>query len=109
MLATLNWWTLLRHLMLRAFSFAWASAGNNMLARIPMMAMTTSNSISVKAAHSAGSVVMPFLKDNRRNGRAALLRRRAWRLRGSAALPEKRKFRLSVRTGISRVPFFIPS
>ncbi len=33
----------------------------------------------------------PFLNDNRSNGRAALLRRRAWRPRGSAALPEERQ------------------
>ena len=31
-----------------AFSLAWFNAGSNMLARIAMIAITTSNSISVK-------------------------------------------------------------
>lgn len=37
------------HCVRRAFSFAFASAGSNSEARIAMIAMTTSNSISVKA------------------------------------------------------------
>src|SRR6266851_10018936 len=40
---------LLRHMIVRAFSLAWLSAGSNRAARIEMIAMTTSNSISVKA------------------------------------------------------------
>src|SRR5678816_4147652 len=40
---------LLRHLVCCARDLALDNAGNNMLARIAMMAMTTSNSISVKA------------------------------------------------------------
>jgi hypothetical protein len=45
--------TLEVHEIRRAFSFAFASAGSNMLARIAMMAITTSNSISVKAQRAA--------------------------------------------------------
>jgi hypothetical protein len=41
--------TLLRHATRRALSFAAESADNNNAARMPMMAMTTSNSMSVKA------------------------------------------------------------
>jgi hypothetical protein len=40
--------TLLRHATRRALSFAVESADNNNAARMPMMAMTTSNSTSVK-------------------------------------------------------------
>src|ERR1051325_1025273 len=43
------WWTLLMHLIPRAFSFPLASDGKSIPARIAMMAMTTSNSMSVKA------------------------------------------------------------
>jgi hypothetical protein len=35
--------------MVHAFCFALANAGKSKLARMPMMAMTTNNSISVKA------------------------------------------------------------
>src|SRR5262249_34474476 len=41
---------LLTHLMRLADSLAWDRAGNSILARTPMMAMTTSNSMSVNAA-----------------------------------------------------------
>src|SRR5262245_1919460 len=47
MLARLNWRTLPRHLAASAFSFARLSAGNSKAARIAMIAMTTSNSMSV--------------------------------------------------------------
>ncbi len=36
------------HCSPRALSFAWHNAGNNMAARIAMMAITTSSSIKVK-------------------------------------------------------------
>jgi hypothetical protein len=42
------WCIRLVHEIARAFARAWLSAGSNMEARIAMMAMTTSNSISVK-------------------------------------------------------------
>jgi hypothetical protein len=42
------WRMLLRQEMPLALSFARPSAGSNMLARIAMIAITTSNSISVK-------------------------------------------------------------
>src|SRR5262245_41672861 len=41
---------LLTHLMRLAVSFARANAGNNMLARLAMIAITTSNPISVNPA-----------------------------------------------------------
>src|SRR5579864_3736886 len=43
---------LLMHLAVFARSFALASAGNSIAARIAMMAMTTSNSINVNARRS---------------------------------------------------------
>ncbi len=44
-----SWRTLLRHLIWFAFPFARAKAGNNKLAKIAMMAITTSSSMSVNA------------------------------------------------------------
>src|SRR5208282_6084302 len=44
-----HWCMLLIHLAALAFSLALFRAGNNIAARIPIMAMTTSNSMSVKA------------------------------------------------------------
>ena len=49
MLAKLNCLRLLKHAICCALSFAPAKAGINRAARMAMMAMTTSNSISVKA------------------------------------------------------------
>ena len=43
---------LLRHFVRCALPLAFDNAGNNMLARMAMMAMTTSSSISVKAGVS---------------------------------------------------------
>src|SRR4030095_16206841 len=51
---------LLRHLLASALAFDRASAGSNRLARIAMIAMTTSNSIRVKALLSAPAV-LPLL------------------------------------------------
>ena len=45
--AKLIWRVLLRQLIPLAFAFALPNAGSNMLARIPMMAITTNNSIKV--------------------------------------------------------------
>src|ERR1051325_5527053 len=45
-----NCFMLLRHWVVLALALAFASAGNNIAARIAMMAMTTNNSINVKAA-----------------------------------------------------------
>ena len=45
-------------------------------------------------------LLIPIPSNNRHNGRAALLRRLDWRLRGSAALPEREMFRFSVRIGV---------
>src|SRR5579859_2009281 len=42
------WRVLLAHIVCLAFSRAWAKTGNRIAARIAMMAITTSNSISVK-------------------------------------------------------------
>ena len=42
------WWRLLRHRVLWAFNRAFDNAGSNMAANTAMMAITTSNSISVK-------------------------------------------------------------
>ena len=55
---------LLRQAVSVAFSLARLSAGNNIAARIAMMAITTSNSISVKA-------FPPWLKRELATGRAA--------------------------------------
>ena len=43
-----SWWLLFRQPIPCALVLAFASAGSNMLAKIAIMAMTTSNSISVK-------------------------------------------------------------
>jgi hypothetical protein len=43
-----NCFSLSRHWVLRAFSFAAARAGNNMAAKMAIMAITTNNSINVK-------------------------------------------------------------
>jgi hypothetical protein len=52
MMATAICLLLLMQLAVLARSFALASAGNSIAARIAMMAMTTSNSIKVNARHS---------------------------------------------------------
>ena len=52
---------LLMHLMDLALSFARASAGNSMLARMAMMAITTSNSIKVNPGE-------PFFCTSRMDG-----------------------------------------
>ena len=39
------------HIALCAFAFDWLNAGNNIAAKIAMMAMTTSNSIKVNPAN----------------------------------------------------------
>ncbi len=44
-----SWRTLLRHLIWFAFPFARAKAGNNKLAKMAMMAITTNNSMRVNA------------------------------------------------------------
>src|SRR5947207_6474423 len=49
MVASPIWRRLFRHLVCWALAFALARAGNNILARIAMIAMTTSNSIKVNA------------------------------------------------------------
>ena len=48
-IASVSCFRLLVQPIMRAFSFALESAGNNIPARIAMMAMTTSNSINVNA------------------------------------------------------------
>src|SRR6478736_6623850 len=57
---------LFRHWMRRAFSLALANAGNNIAARIAMIAITTSNSMSVNADTGRCTVVgrLAFMLDN---------------------------------------------
>ena len=50
---------LLRHLVRLAFSLALLKAGRSMLASMEMMAMTTSNSMSVKALLALSSRIKP--------------------------------------------------
>ena len=52
------WRKLLRHCVRLAFSLARPSAGNNIAARMAMIAMTTSNSISVKPGRCGGDDFM---------------------------------------------------
>src|SRR6266566_2451427 len=52
-IATPTWRTLLRHWVIFECSLARPNAGNNSPARIAMMAMTTSNSMSVNADSGA--------------------------------------------------------
>src|SRR5579872_6069724 len=51
---------LLRQEIARAFSRAWANTGNRIAARIAMIAMTTSNSISVNADFALPCMAFPF-------------------------------------------------
>src|SRR5258708_10782895 len=53
--ASVSCFWLLKHVAACALSFALLKAGNNIAARIAMIAMTTSNSIRVKAQHSGTS------------------------------------------------------
>src|SRR6266498_2468875 len=48
MMPTVIWWRFEVHLIFCAFAFARLNAGSSMAARIAIMAMTTSNSMSVK-------------------------------------------------------------
>ncbi|SPE63296.1 hypothetical protein SBV1_960022 [Verrucomicrobia bacterium] len=53
--ARLNWCSLLLHWLIFAFSFDLANAGNNIAAKIAIIAITTSNSIKVKADSLPGN------------------------------------------------------
>src|SRR5438876_10524139 len=66
--------------MLRAFSLAIDNAGNNMAARMEMIAMTTSNSIKVKAQGS-------FFTFKRTQPNTEITPRKAFLIRSSAERP----------------------
>src|SRR6266550_2257289 len=73
--------------MLRAFSFASASAGNSIAARIEIMAMTTRSSISVNAGAARDSSELPlqvFIRKNRNAGAMPRNYSRARRAGGKA-------------------------
>src|SRR5437867_415936 len=56
-----TWFMWLKHIDVRAFSLAWAKTGKRMAARIAMMAITTSSSISVNAGFRIRCIRPPFL------------------------------------------------
>src|SRR5688500_18738418 len=56
------------HLIFCAFSLALASAGSSMLARMAMIAMTTSNSIRVKPRRARGFSPSPPSRSERDEG-----------------------------------------
>src|ERR1700680_4405068 len=58
MAALPSWFMLERQLVWRALSRAWAKTGKRIAARMAMMAMTTSSSMSVKARRVRGRGVM---------------------------------------------------
>src|SRR5437660_7315005 len=66
------WCKLMTHAVACAFCFALESAGNNNPARMPMIAITTRSSISVKAALDENLANQPRLASDRRSFRITL-------------------------------------
>src|SRR5947208_2638589 len=97
--ASVNCLVLLRQAMLNALDFAFASAGKSSPARIAIMAITTSSSMSVKARRRGGRSGLFAHADNSDSGIKDLsqdmshwARRKTYRVGLGSSIPPKTRY-----------------